>query len=57
MKWYYEEKIEVLGEKPVPVPLRQPQIHIDFPGVQPLPLWSEADENHVRCGMKMVLFR
>jgi hypothetical protein len=43
VEWYWQGKIEELGEKPVPVPLCPPQIPLDWPGREPRRLtWAMA---------------
>jgi hypothetical protein len=44
VEWNWQGKIEVLGKKPVPVPLWPPQIQMDRPGIEPgAPRWEAGD--------------
>jgi hypothetical protein len=40
MEWYWQGKREILGEKPVPVPLCHIS-HMDCSGIEPQPAWRK----------------
>ena len=43
-EWNWQGKTEILGEKPVTVPLCPPQIPMEWPGIEPgPPRWEAVD--------------
>jgi len=42
IEWYRKEKIEVLREKMILLPLSPLQSHMGWSGMDPGPLWSKA---------------